>query len=290
MIDYIEAKSILSPLKGGPDPYFGIKYNMNLYRGCQHQCIYCDTRSKVYRIGDLSHIRIKKNAIELLEKKLKSLRNKGTIGTGSMNDPYMPIEKKEKLTHNALKIIRKYNYPVHIITKSNLVLRDLDILADISKTYVAVSFTITAISDSISKQIEPFAPVTSERLLVMRALSEQGIYTGAVLTPVLPFITDTKENIAGIVDAVANVGGNYIISWMGMTQREGHREYYYHKLDEKFPGIKAKYQKYFGDSYNCNSPNADKLYKVLNEKCQLNNLSQRMKFWKPDTPMQLDLF
>ena len=290
MIEHIEAKSILSPLKNGPDPYFGVSYNMNLYRGCQHQCIYCDTRSKVYGVGDLSHIRIKQNATELLEQKLKKLRKKGTISTGSMNDPYMPIERKNELTRKALSIIARYNYPIHILTKSNLVLRDIDLLLEIKKTYAAVSFSITSFDDSLSKILEPGAPPTSERLKAMQTLNQMGIYTGVILTPVLPFITDKKENISRIIHAVAKAGGKYILSWMSMTQREGQREYYYEKLDYHFSGIKEKYIKRFGNNYNCPATNVDVLYKTYNDLCQLNSINTRMDFYKPNNPKQLELF
>ncbi|HBN05534.1 MAG TPA: radical SAM protein, partial [Bacteroidales bacterium] len=171
-IKYIQAKSILSKLSH-TDLWFGISYNMNLYRGCQHGCIYCDTRSECYGINDISQIRIKENAIELLQKELSSKRmQKATIGTGSMNDPYMPIEKEIRLTRKALELINKYKYPVHIITKSNLVERDVDLLEEISKTYSAVSFTITTFDDKLSNIIEPFAPSTSLRFKAIETLAK----------------------------------------------------------------------------------------------------------------------
>jgi DNA repair photolyase len=290
MIEYIDAKSILSPLKGGPDPYFGITYNMNLYRGCQHQCIYCDTRSNVYRVGNLNHIRIKKNAINLLEQKIRKIRTKGTIGTGSMNDPYMPIEQKEQLTRKALKILAKYNFPVHTITKSNLVTRDIEIWKEIQSTYAAVSFTITTFDDKLSKTIEPGAPNTSERLKAMETLSKHGIYTGAIITPVLPFLTDTVDNITKILCAVNNSGGKYALNWMGMTQRAGQREYYYKALDEKFPGIRKKYESAFGEKYSCPAPDSEELYNTYKIKCQELKLASNMLFFEPNSPKQLDLF
>lgn len=288
--EFIKAKSILSPLKDGTDPYFGITYNMNIYRGCQHQCIYCDTRSKVYKVGDLGHIRIKENALDLLEMNLRKLRKKGTIGTGSMNDPYMPIEKQEKLYQKALTIIGKYNFPVHIITKSNLVLRDTEVLKKISKTYAAVTFTITTLDDELAKKIEPGATPPSERLQAMHHLSNMGIYTGVVLTPVLPFITDSDENIISIVNATAKAGGKYILGWMGLTQREGQREYFYNKLNKLFPGLSDKYHKLYGMDYNCPVPNYKKLYQTFNDYCKTNSLPQKMDFYSPNEPKQLNLF
>src|SRR5204862_216106 len=156
-------KTILSSIKPGADTWFGLRYNMNLYRGCQHGCIYCDSRSDCYKLGDLSDIRIKENALQLLEKELKGKRERGTIGFGSMNDPYMPIEKETELTHNALKIVNRYRFPVHIITKSNLVTRDIDLLKETGKVYAAISITITTVDDKLSKIIEPGAPTSSQR-------------------------------------------------------------------------------------------------------------------------------
>ncbi|HEY4788958.1 MAG TPA: radical SAM protein, partial [Bacteroidales bacterium] len=195
MARFIEAKTILAHVKQGPDNIFGLKYNMNLYRGCQHGCIYCDSRSKCYQLGELSDIRIKENALLLLEKELKSKRERGTIGFGSMNDSYMPIEKTEELTRKTLQLALRYRFPIHIITKSNLVVRDIDILKEISKIYAAISFTITTADDRLSKLIEPNAPVSSLRFDAIRTLSEAGIYTGITLMPVLPFITDEQDNL-----------------------------------------------------------------------------------------------
>ncbi len=288
--EYIKAKSILSPLKDGPDPYFGISYNMNIYRGCQHQCIYCDTRSSVYGVDNLAHIRIKSNALELLESKLRKLKTKGTIGTGSMNDPYMPIEKKEELYSGALQIIRKYRYPIHIITKSNLVLRDSEVIKSISETYAAVSFTITTMDDDLARKIEPGATLPSERIKAIRTLSQMGIYTGVVLTPVLPYLTNSKENIISIVNATAKAGGKYILAWMGLTQREGQREYFYKELDNSFPGISQKYHNMFGLNYNCPAPNSEELYNTFNDYCQTYSIQKKMEFYSPRLPQQLNLF
>ena len=158
MIKEITAKTLLSSAKQ-PDPWFGIKYTMNLYRGCQHQCIYCDSRSECYQIEDFDHdVLVKANALDLLRDELPRKRVKGTVGTGSMNDPYMPLEAKLNLTGRALEIIADYRFPVHVITKSDLVVRDADILADIGRVYAAISFTITAADDDLSRRLEPGAP------------------------------------------------------------------------------------------------------------------------------------
>ncbi len=157
-------------------------------------------------------------------------------------------------------------------------------------TYAAVSFSITSLDNSISKILEPGAPPTSERLKAMQTLNTMGIYTGLILTPVIPYITDTKENISGIINSTAKAGGKYILAWMGMTQREGQKEYFHNKLDMYFPGIKDKYIKLFGDNYNCPSVNADELYKTYSDLCQIQSISTRMDFYKPNNPIQLDLF
>src|SRR5512136_395368 len=187
----IQAKVLLSSSKH-PDPWFGIRYTMNLYRGCQHQCIYCDSRSECYQIEEFSDILVKANAIEVLRKELAHKRIKGTIGTGSMNDPYMPLEAERRLTRQALEVIAEFRFPVHVITKSDLVLRDMDLLKEISRVYAAVTFTITTYDDGLSKMLEPGAPVSSRRLAAMQTLSAAGILTGVALMPVLPFIEDTE--------------------------------------------------------------------------------------------------
>jgi len=291
MTESISTKTILSKLKDAPDPYFGITYTMNLYRGCQHQCIYCDSRSKVYGIEDFSKIQVKTNALVLFEKSLnRRSGKKGTIGTGSMNDPYMPAEKGNILTGKALRLIAKYKYPVHVMTKSSLVLRDSDVLQEISKVYAAVSFTITIADDQLSRILEPGTVVSSERFRAISDLAEKGIYCGVVLTPVLPYITDKEENIAEIIQRAKSSGASYILGWMSMTQREGQREYYYRKLDQHFPGLRQKYIQQFGSDYNCPPEHAEKLYNIFIETCNHQDLPMRMKFFKEDSAKQLSLF
>jgi len=290
MVQYIEAKSILSKLKGA-DPYFGITYSMNLYRGCQHGCIYCDTRSECYGIHDISTISVKKNALNLLVKELQSKKkNKATIGTGSMNDPYMPIEEELQLTRNALKITASNKFPVHIITKSNLLERDIDILQDISKIYAAVSFTITTADDSLSQNIEPYASPTSERFKAMKLLAEKGIYTGITMMPVLPFLNDTKENLTTIMQQAKDSGASYIIPMFGLTLRRGSREYFYNALDKNFTGLKEKYQSRFGEQYECFSPNYKILKETFQKLCGQLKIECRMKFYQPNVSQQLSIF
>lgn len=290
MARFIQAKTVLSPIKEGEDQWFGIRYNMNLYRGCQHGCIYCDSRSTCYQLGDLSDIRIKENAIGLLEKELKSKRQRGTVGFGSMNDPYMPIESKEQLTCRALELMLKYRFPIHIITKSSMVMRDMDLIKKIGEIYAAISLTITSFDDAISKQIEPGAPVSSARFETINQLSKAGIYTGIVLTPVLPYITDTEENLEKIVSRANEVGAKYIIAAMGMTMREGQREFFYNELDKRFSGLKQKYINTYGNRYECNVPNAKHLWSYMKALCNEASIPLGMKFYEPEKPKQMGLF
>jgi DNA repair photolyase len=290
MIKNIKAKTLLSSKKEGLDDYFGIRYTMNLYRGCQFGCIYCDSRSTCYGIENFSDVLVKENALELLEKELRSKRRKGTIGTGSMNDPYMPIEKKRELTRGALKLIKKYRFPLHVITKGDLVVRDIGLLKEISKVYAAVSFTITASDDKLAKQIEPHAPSSTKRFDAIKKLSDEGIYTGIVLTPILPFITDTEENIEEIVLKAKEAGAGYILCWFGMTMREGQREYFYSELDKRFPGLKGKYIRRYRNNYSCAVPSHDELYRMFNDLCRIEKIQTRMKFYKECKSEQISLF
>ncbi len=290
MIKEIKAKVMLSHVKQ-PDTWFGLKYNMNLYRGCQHRCIYCDSRSECYQIENFDgEILVKVNAIELLEKELARKRVKGAIGLGSMNDPYMPVEKKVKLTGRTLELIARFRFPVHIITKSDLVLRDIDLLAKINEVYAAVSFTITAANDTLSKKVEPGAPPTSTRLAAMKALAERNIYTGITLMPVLPFIEDNEENIGRIVELARQHGASYIIPWFGMSLRDRQRAYYYRQLDRLFPGLRQRYYQTFGGSYGCSSPHAEQLYEFFQERCHQAGITTRMETFQRTSSKQLSLF
>lgn len=288
MIKHIHARTLLSSSKN-PDPWFGIRYNMNLYRGCQHQCIYCDSRSDCYHIENFEDILIKENAIELLRKELTSKREKGTIGFGSMNDCYMPIEKKEKLTNKALKVIAEFRFPIHILTKSDLVLRDIDLIKSISDVYAAISFSITTADDELGKKVEPGASLVSKRFKAMKILADSGIYTGVVMMPILPYIEDNEENITQIVEKAAKAGAKYIIPAFGTTQRDGQREYYYQKLDELFPGLKRKYQRRYGDKYECNARNAYQLKQIFEKLYKRYEISTKIDIFKVQKLKQMGM-
>ena len=237
-MEFVKAKTILTKVNYGND-WYGIDYNMNLYRGCPHKCIYCDSRSKCYHIENFDIVRGKENALELLEQELIKKRNKGIIGIGSMSDTYNPLEKKYEQTKGALKLISKYGYGVSIDTKSNLILRDIDLLKEInSKNNVIIKFTITTPNDELSKIIEPNVCVTSERLKAIKELSDNDIFVGIMMNPVLPFITDKEEDIKELVKLASNYGAKFIHTYMGMTLRENQRDYYFDRLEEHFEGLR----------------------------------------------------
>lgn len=289
MIKEMQAKVLLSHVKQ-PDDWFGLKYNMNLYRGCQHRCIYCDSRSACYQIDDFDReIVVKANGIELLRRELASKRVKGTIGTGSMNDPYMPLEAELNLTGRALDAIASFRFPVHVMTKSDLVLRDLDVFCRINQVYAAVSFSVTTADDELGKKLEPGAARVSDRFDAMRVLADHGIYTGVTMMPVLPFVEDTEENVRCIVETAHAHGASYVIPWFGMSLRDRQRGYYYGKLDALFPGLRQVYEREFGDRYDCPSPKADRLTQLFQELCEAYGVATRMQPYRPVTATQMSL-
>ncbi|MBG0784275.1 MAG: radical SAM protein [Anaerolineaceae bacterium] len=287
----IQVKGILNTVRG-EDVWFGLKYNLNLYRGCEHQCIYCDTRSACYQIENFNEeVLIKVNALELLEDALPRKRNVGMIGFGSMNDPYTPAETVYGLTGKALDIIARFRFPVHIITKSDLVLKDLDVLKEINAVKARVSFTLTTVDDALAAQLEPGAPSPSRRLEAMAQLAAAGIETGVVMMPILPFIEDTPENILGVVEAAAACGAQYIIPAFGVSVREGQREHFYRQLDEHFPGVRREYEQAFGWQYQCPARNQEELAGLFYDACKKLGLQTRVYPYleNPDSK-QLSLF
>ena len=253
----------------GFDAWFGLDYGMNLYRGCQHRCIYCDSRSACYEIEDFDgEVLVKVNAVERLRDELPRRRRKGIIGTGSMNDPYMPLEETVGLTRRALEAIADYGFGVHVITKSDLVLRDVDVLKRIARTSrAAVSLTITSADDDLSRRIEPVAPVSSVRFEVLAALAQEGIEARIALMPVLPFLEDSWENIEAIVERARAAGVTAIVAAFGMTMRDRQRDHFYRELDRLFPGLRAKYETQFGESYHCPARSATALRERFMARC-----------------------
>jgi len=256
---YKDAKGILSPKNG-----------MNLYRGCTHGCIYCDSRSLCYGIDHpFEDVEVKRNAPELLEAALKRKRERCMIGTGSMCDPYLPIEEKERLTRRCLELVNRYGFGFTVITKSDRVLRDLDLLKSVNeKTKCVVQMTLTTYDEDLCRILEPNVCTTLRRKEVLKVLRENGIPTVVWLCPILPFINDTEENLRGILSYCFEAGVRGILCFgMGVTLREGDREYFFRKLDEFFPGMKERYIKAFGNSYECRSPNHPALMKIFRAEC-----------------------
>jgi DNA repair photolyase len=287
----IEAKTLLSSSKR-PDPWFGLKYTMNLYRGCQHRCIYCDSRSLCYGIEDFDgEVLVKANVLELLRRELARKRVKGYIGTGSMNDPYMPLERRLRVTGQALEIIAEFHFPVHVLTKSDLVLRDADILRAIQqRTSAVVSFTITTPADELARQVEPGAPPSSARFQAMATLAGQGIRTGVVLMPVLPFIEDNPEAIAEIVTRAHDCGATHVIPSFGMTLRDRQREHYYGELDRRFAGLSERYRQTFGERYSARAAGASRLEALFAEMADRYGLQRNVAPYEPMQAKQLGLF
>ena len=261
---FVEAKGILSANNG-----------MNLYRGCTHGCIYCDSRSKCYGFThDFEDIEVKQNAPELLEKALRSKRKKCMIGTGAMCDPYMHCEEKVLLTRRCLEVIQRYGYGVAIQTKSDRILRDLDLLKSINeKAKCVVQMTLTTYDEKLCRILEPNVCTTKERVKALQIFHENGIPTVVWLSPILPFINDTRENIEGILDYCIQTKVYGIICFgMGVTLREGDREYFYRALDKHFPGMKEKYHRRYGYDYDLPSDRNQELMKIFRLKCQENGI------------------
>ena len=275
-MEYIEAKTILSGYREN-NSWFGYHYNMNIYKGCCHGCIYCDSRSDCYGVEDFDRVRAKDSAIEILERDLRSKRKKGVVGTGAMSDPYNPFEKDARLTREALKRIDLNGFGVGITTKSTLIERDIDLLVQIAKhSPVIVKITVTTEDDSLCKLIEPNVAVTSERIRVIKELSKAGIYTGVLMMPILPYINDTIENIRGVTSATALHGARFIYPAFGVTLRQNQREWYYKQLEQKFPEVKEKYLEKYANTYECTSPDAGVLWKEFRDLCEKNKIRYKM--------------
>ena len=273
----ISAKTIVSRVKK-PAAWFGAEYNMNIYRGCSHGCIYCDSRSDCYKDPDFDKVKVKKDALKIIRDELRRKVKTGVIATGAMSDPYNPLEKELHMTRNALELINAFSFGVAIATKSDLVTRDVDILQDI-KTHspVIVKISITTADDELCKKLEPGVSASSKRFAALEELAKKGIYCGILMMPILPFINDTEENILGILKKAKNAGAKFVYPAMGMTLRAGNQEYYYEKLDLLFPGLSLKYTKRYGDRYQCPASNAKKLWNIFQENCQKLELTYNMK-------------
>lgn len=261
---FVQAKSLLSSKNG-----------MNLYRGCTHGCIYCDSRSNIYNMNhEFEDIEVKQNSLELLKKALKSKKEKCMIGTGSMTDPYVPIESKLEFVRNSLKLIYRYGFGFTCITKSDLILRDLDLLKKINeKAKTVVQVTLTTADEDLCRKIEPNVCTTKRRVEVLKKLNEADIPTVVWLTPFLPYINDSEENINELLDYCIETNVKGIICFnIGLTLRDGNRQYFYRKLDESFPGLKSRYIEKYGNSYVLESENNRQLMDLFYKKTAENNI------------------
>ncbi len=287
---FVNAKSILSAKNG-----------MNLYRGCSHGCIYCDSRSRCYHIKhDFEDIEVKENAIDLLENALKRKRAKCMLGTGSMTDPYIPLESKIGNVRKALALADQYGFGFTLITKSARVLRDLDLLKSINeKTKCVVQMTLTTYDEDLCRKIEPNVSTTKERVEALKKLNEAGIPTVVWLCPILPFLNDTEENIRGILEYCIEAKVYGVICFgMGLTLREGNRQYFYNQLDRLFPHMKEKYMRIYGTQYQISSPKNNELMKVFHQICEAKNIlhdnakifAYLCSFEEKNRPVQINLF
>ena len=257
---YADYKTILSPQNG-----------MNLYRGCTHGCIYCDSRSVCYQMNhDFEDIEVKRDASLILESQLRRKQKPCMIGTGAMSDPYIQLESELQVTRQCLSLIDEYGFGLAIQTKSARILRDIDILKSINaKTKCVVQVTLTTYDEELCRKIEPNVATTSERFHILKTMQEAKIPTVVWISPILPFINDTEENLRGLLDYCIKARVRGILCFgFGVTMREGNREYFYAKLDEHFPGLKQKYIRQFNNAYSCNSPNNDRLMNIFQLECR----------------------
>lgn len=287
---YVQAKGILSATNG-----------MNLYRGCTHGCIYCDSRSKCYQMAhDFEDIEVKENALDLLEAALRRKRKRCMIGTGAMSDPYMPLEKRLEYTRRALLLIEQYGFGIALQTKSDLILRDLEILKRINgKTKAVVQITLTTADEELCRIIEPNVCTTKRRFEVLKTLHDEGIPTVVWLCPILPYLNDTEDNIKRLLEMCIEAKVRGILCFgMGLTLREGNREFFYEQLDRHFPMLKQRYIRNFGNQYVVNSPHDAELMRLFHRTCEANGILHNNdeifdylhRFEEKNAPQQLTLW
>ncbi|PKK89693.1 MAG: radical SAM protein [Candidatus Wallbacteria bacterium HGW-Wallbacteria-1] len=288
----ISAKTLLS-FRGRPGSWFGVSGTMNIYRGCSHGCIYCDSRSLCYGANDFDReIQVKANYLDLFPRELAARGRGGVISFGSMSDCYMPVEEKLCCTRRSLEVLRDRRYPVFILTKSDLVLRDLDLFTAIAKdTWACVAFTVTTSDDSLAAIVEPGASSPTRRFRAMKALSRAGILTGTLIMPLLPFIQDSESSLSAIIHKTALSGGSFLVPSLGMTLRDRQRDYFFEKLDIHFPGLRQKYVQTYGLRYDCAVPRADFLMKHVLSECSERGLKTEMPIRRTlSSSLQMGMF
>lgn len=278
-MEYIPAKTIVTKIKA-PNNWFGIDYNMNIYKGCCHGCIYCDSRSDCYGVEQFDKVRAKEDALRIIRNDLSRKTRSGVVGTGAMSDPYNPFERKLMLSRNALELCDAFGFGAAIATKSSLLVWDIDILKSIAEhSPVLLKITITTADDELAAKVEPNVARPSERFKMIEELAGAGLYTGILLMPVLPFIEDNRDNIGEIIRRAKDAGVDFIYPAFGMTLRGNQRAWYYQKLNELFPGegLAEEYRKRYGEYYECVSPQAKKLWEYFTEECGKRQIVYRME-------------
>lgn len=271
-MEVVKTKTIMTKSDQG-NRWFGIDYHMNLYKGCPFGCIYCDSRCEAYHIDNFDEVRIKEDALAILEEELKSKGLKGVVSFGTLSDPYNPEEEKLELTRQALELIKKYGFGVSIDTKSDLILRDIELLKEIAQfNSVIIKISITTYDDELAKKIEPNVISSTKRFDVLKKLRDNGIYAGVLMTPVLPFLTDTEENILNMIVKSKTADAKFIYTKMGMTLKTNQRDYYYKALDILYPGLKEDYMAVYGNKHFCNSLQFRHLMELFLKKCSENNI------------------
>ena len=295
-MEILKTKTIMTKSNQG-NRWFGIDYHMNLYKGCPFGCIYCDSRCEAYHIENFDEVRIKENALEILEEELKSKGLKGVVSFGTLSDPYNSEEKELELTRNALKLIAKYKFGVSIDTKSDLILRDIDLLQEISEyNNVIIKISITTYDDELARKLEPNVITSTKRFQVLKILRQNNLYAGVLMTPVLPFLTDTEENITNMILKSKESDAKFIYTKMGMTLKTNQRDYYYKALDVLYPGLKEDYIAVYGSKHICNSLHYRHLMELYLKMCSENNILTDMdaiiEDYKKEIPQneQMSLF
>lgn len=295
-MEYVKTRTIMTKSDQG-EKWFGIDYHMNLYKGCSFGCIYCDSRSDCYHINNFDEVKSKVDALEILESELASKGYRGVVSFGTLSDPYNPEEESLEITRNALKLIAKYGFGVSIDTKSDLILRDIDILQEIAlNNSVIIKISISVADDDMAKKLEPNVISSTKRFEVLKTLTEASLYAGVLLTPVLPFLTDTEENIRAIISKSSNANARFIYTKMGMNLRTNQRTYYYQKLDELYPGLSSDYEAVYGNKYFCSSLQYRHLMELFLKLCHqkgiLTEMEDIIKDYKKVVPMneQISLF
>lgn len=277
-LEYIPAKNIVTKTNS-PGSWFGIDYNMNIYRGCCHGCIYCDSRSDCYRIDRFDTVRVKEDALPIIRDDLRRKVKTGVVGTGAMSDPYNPFEKEMELTRHALELIDAFGFGAAIATKSALLKRDLDVLLGIKEhSPVICKVTVTTADDGLAKKVEPRVSLPSQRLELIQTLREKGIFAGILMMPVLPFLEDSEDSILSIIKAAHEVDADFIYPSFGVTLRNNQREWYFDRLREQFPerDLVSEYMKHYKNSYQCPSPKSKKLWHVFSKECERYGILYRM--------------